>query len=173
MNYKWIAILFIMVLALVGCNNGEVVEEPISQKGETEEPNDTEAIIGLSEEQMIAASHELLEIWYKRLEAKTKEALQPVNDILKSPDALKGAVEVFFDKGLNGMFEDIKIETDNDRALVASEKQFVYQGEVTVTSTNKERGQEESFKENITMLVEKFENGEFKIVSIQGKMVEE
>lgn len=178
MKNKFLVLLLIIVLGVgvLGCSSKseEFKENSGATQTETADENETEtvALDTFSEEEMLSASRNLVDIWYKRLGAENKVELAPVYDIFRTPDTYKSAIEVFFDKEVAGTFKDITVETTNEQTGVVNENSFYYKGEISVSSTNKETGQIESFKESITMLIEKTEKGEYKIQVINGNGVQ-
>lgn len=178
MKNKFLTLLLIVVLGVgvIGCSSksDEIKENSGEPKTETADENQTQTAAPdtFSEEEMLSASRNLIDIWYKRLGAEKKEELEPVYNIFRTPETYKGAIEVFFDKGVAGAFKDVKVEAQKEQTGIVNETSFYYQAEVSVSSTNKKTGKTESFKESITMLVEKNDKGEYKIQVINGNGIQ-
>lgn len=180
---KFLLILSIIIIGVTACGNKEDEAQNQNQENETlsqnkpTSENEVEVIEEqesiFTEEEKLAVGRELLDIWYvKRLSATEKEELNQVRDIFKYPEDLKGSIEVFFDNGIAGKFENITLQLDNERTIDMKEKVFYYEAEATVSSVNKETGDTESFKEIVKMMVEQNEDGKFKIQDIKGSMLE-
>ncbi|WP_102348277.1 hypothetical protein [Bacillus sp. Marseille-P3661] len=170
---KLVVLLLALSIAVFGCNRAEENQEPVAENPEKsqEETIPETPPTAYSEEQMMTVSHDILNVWYvERLGAATREELEPVYDIFKDPAPYVTGIEAFFDNGIAGLFDDIKLETDNEKVMGIDEKSFYYQGDVTVSGHNKETDKVETFNETVKMAIEEVEEGSFKIHTIQAEM---